>query len=407
MTVLPDLLAAARFKLSRERPYLGAALWALQPRAKPGMLAAAGSPIGVDPWFRLYYDPEGLTAWSVEEVTAVLYHEVGHLLRDHARRADVAGVPRDGGHRFVWNLAGDLEINDDILRDGMALPTGGCLPKAFKLPDGLFAEEYYHRLMQSAKPMPQPQAGAGACGSGAGGERHEHEDGPEAGDAPGVDRVEGELIRQRVAEDVREHVKSRGTAPGWLTRWAEARLTTKVDWRKLLASLVRRACGDVKGLIDYSYARPGRRSGAEPTVVLPSMVQPSPQVAVVVDTSGSMSERELAQALIEIDGVLLATGLREGVTVLACDADVAATRRVLTSRNVVLAGGGGTDMRVGLEAALAVRPKPHVIICVTDGATPWPEAPLGVPLIVACTQRAQVVPGWAKLVEVVPEEAAA
>jgi predicted metal-dependent peptidase len=50
-------------------------------------------------------------------------------------------------------------------------------------------------------------------------------------------------------------------------------------------------------------------------------------------------------------------------------------QRVFDPRQVKLVGGGGTDMRVGIDAALKLRPRPHVIIVLTDGYTPWPSSP--------------------------------
>ncbi|MFC7511404.1 VWA-like domain-containing protein [Streptomyces thermocarboxydus] len=89
-------------------------------------------------------------------------------------------------------------------------------------------------------------------------------------------------------------------------------------------------------------------------MVLPSLRRPLPWVAVVVDTSGSMGDAELAAALAEITGVLREVGVRGNrVTVLACDADVHAVSRVTSAEQVTLGGGGGTDMRVGIDAALA------------------------------------------------------
>jgi hypothetical protein len=74
--------------------------------------------------------------------------------------------------------------------------------------------------------------------------------------------------------------------------------------------------------------------------------------------------------LIETQGV----GHR-GVLVLAWDATVGASTRVRRVQELRLVGGGGTDMRVGIEVAESSRPRPDVIVAMTDGYTPWPEEP--------------------------------
>lgn len=109
-------------------------------------------------------------------------------------------------------------------------------------------------------------------------------------------------------------------------------------------------------------------------IVLPSLRRPLPRVAVVIDTSGSMGEAEIASALGEVTGVLREVGVRGNrVTVLACDADVQAVSRVTSTGQITLGGGGGTDMRVGITAALAGPERPGIVIVLTDGLTPWPD----------------------------------
>jgi predicted metal-dependent peptidase len=89
-----------------------------------------------------------------------------------------------------------------------------------------------------------------------------------------------------------------------------------------------------------------------------------------------MHEQLLARALAEVEGLLARGGLRQAqVRVLAVDTNVHAVRQVSRASQVELAGGGGTDMGVGIEAAAALRPKPSVIVVLTDGFTPWPERP--------------------------------
>ncbi len=54
--------------------------------------------------------------------------------------------------------------------------------------------------------------------------------------------------------------------------------------------------------------------------LLSALRRPVPAVAVVVDTSGSVDDALLGQALAEVDGTLQAGGVRrEAVTVLAVD----------------------------------------------------------------------------------------
>jgi predicted metal-dependent peptidase len=246
-----------------------------------------------------------------------------------------------------------------------------------------------------------PAPGAGRCGSCATGQPEPWEEGPPGeGSSPGISRAEAELVRRAVARQIKEHVQSRGDVPGHWTRWADEKLRPKVDWRKELASTVRHAVADVAGASDYSYRRPSRRQGqvGNGKVVLPSLRRPVPSVAVVVDTSGSIGDAMLSQALAEISGILKSLGQREGVHVLACDAEVQACRQVFRPEQVQLAGGGGTDMGTGLEAAARLRPAPQVCIVITDGHTPWPDtAPRGMKVIVALTGEGET-PEWAKTI---------
>ena len=93
-----------------------------------------------------------------------------------------------------------------------------------------------------------------------------------------------------------------------------------------------------------------------------------PRVAVVVDTSGSMGEDDLAAALAEISGVLKEVGVgRERVAALSCDADAHTVHRVTSADQVELLGGGGTDMRVGLTAALHAPQRPRWSSCSPTG----------------------------------------
>jgi len=88
------------------------------------------------------------------------------------------------------------------------------------------------------------------------------------------------------------------------------------------------------------------------------------------------------------------------VSVLAVDTRVHAARRVSRASQVRLAGGGGTDMGAGISAAAALRPRPSVVIVLTDGYTPWPPAPpAGIRVIVGLLARPdRPPPPWARVI---------
>ncbi|MFD1660631.1 VWA-like domain-containing protein [Streptomyces caeni] len=380
-------LLAARYRAASERPYLASALYALT------VVPSAEVPtMGVDRHWRCYVSPGFVERTPVAELAAVWVHEVAHLLRDHHGRAGRLPVA-DQRDRHRVNVAQDCEINDDLLADGLPLPAGRMEPSGFGLPEGLLFEAYLVRL--------PPEVRSPDCGSGAHG-RHSPWEATGPGGPARLGPVEAEALRRHTAEAMRAHQRTRGTLPAGWRRWAEEVLEPTVDWRQVLSGAVREAAAWAGGAVDYTYRRPSRRTPALRGAVLPSLRRPLPRVAIVVDTSGSMGEGELAAALGEITGVLREVGVRGNrVAVLACDADVHAVSRVMTAEQVALDGGGGTDMRVGVEAALAMRDRPRIVIVLTDGFTPWPaEAPSCRLIAALIGEDAPAPPSWVETVRV-------
>jgi predicted metal-dependent peptidase len=368
--------------------------------------------VRVDEGWRMRADPELTAGWTAAQLGSVLIHHVCHLLRTHAERAQAAGVGPDEAR--TWIRAADAEINDDLVPAGLELPGQPVLPHHLGAPDGLLAEQYFDGIRARGERGGRggdttdrsAQSGAGEaagswldCGSGADGV-------PRPGDGTGgLPGWQAELLRRQVAQDVLAHAKQAGIVPAGLLRWAEEFLHPKVDWRRLLAAELRRAVAQVAGAVDYSYRRPSRRAAVAGDVVLPALRRPVPEVAVVCDTSGSMTEDLLAMVLAEVEGLLRALGLARQVRVLACDTAVAPAQRVTSARQVQLVGGGGTNMGTGIAAAVALRPRPAVTVVLTDGYTPWPAAaPKGTRVVVGLLGAdAPDAPPWARAVRVVPD----
>ena len=470
-------LSAARLRAAERAPYLRAALLGLVPREVD--FEVMGMPtFAVTHDAILLWNPKALESWSSEEAAAVLVHEVSHLLRDHHGRALAQGIPEIGDSTLarVWNIAGDAEINDDLIEGKWPLPAGCVTPPVIGQPNGRLVEEYF-RALRDQMPEPQdgdgdgdgdaspdgngtnegdkdgggggqddaqdgsakassgrqakdsgedgqndgskpntrptgsggrggkkpakghgsdktqghgdkPMSGDGWCGSCAG-RRLPKGSGDEGGNNKGGQHIDGRTpadlarMRREVAEAIRsEAAKGRGTVPGGWARWAESALEPpRVNWRQKLAMLVRTACSWSAGAVDLTWRRPSRRQAGigygRGCPTLPAYHAPIPKVAIAVDTSGSMGDQELSDAMREVNGVLKAVGAE--ITILACDAAVHEVRKVRTIREAVgaLKGGGGTDFNPVFEHIEQMHPRerPNVVIFATDGQGPAPAKP--------------------------------
>lgn len=354
-------------------PYLAHALYALVT-----VLTDDVPSLAADDRWRLYANPEWLAATQTEDVAVEVAHVVWHLLRQHPDRArDLRVGPRTAP---AWGRAADVAVQHTLGEAGLRsrLPSAQSL----SLPPGRAAEEYV--AMLSGLPV-EADDGPGegddgqdelpGCGSACDGLRRGHEV-PTTSEHPGLDDFAATQVRQQVAIAYRGHCTARGEEPGELGRWAAQILEPRISWRPLLAMAVRRAAGWAAGSTDYTYLRPSRRASAVRGVVLPGMRRPLPHVAMVVDTSGSVDDVLLGQALGEVDGALRALGVAgESVSVLACDAAVHAVSRVRKAVDSRLAGGGGTDLREGVAAAAGLHPRVGLVVVLTDGYTPWPRQP--------------------------------
>lgn len=384
----------------RDLPYLSQALYALIPVQQdevPRMTC--------DEWWRVYINSTWLERASVREVAEELAHVMWHVLADHAARARSLRVDRSTAND--WTRAADITVSHTLEPDRIR---PGHLPtwRETRMGPGRSAEEYFaHATHLPASPRPDASRidPADGCGSGADGLPRSGELGPDA-DVGAVSVPEAGEIRRRVAIEFRDQQLRRGTVPGDLLRWVADVLEPATPWQPILTSAVRRAVGWAAGRGDFTYARPSRRTSSSPGIVLPGQHRPVPRVSVIVDTSGSVDDGLLQRALGEVDGVITALGIPgASITLYSVDAAVHATEKLKSAKGATLVGAGGTDMRVGLAAIANERPRPDVVIVLTDGGTPWPATPPpGAAVIVALLGRKgdrslPATPDWAIRVE--------
>lgn len=364
-------LSAGRLIARKVTPYFRAMLLALVPRIAPGLGTVGVTDNGI-----FLYDPLAVAKWTAKQCAGAVIHEVLHLQNRHGKR-------RGERDPMEWNLAGDRAINPGIFEMGLELPFKVAMPKDIGMKDGLTADEYYREAQkQGGKGNGPPTLGAGQCGGCAG---HKNEDEPEGGDpnkggdADGRSEAQMERAARQVAEEMSDVANGRqpGKLPASWARMASDILEPpKIPWRQRLAYAARRACAYKTGQVLHRYDAPSRRQAGigygEGKAILPRLRAPIPDVAIAIDTSGSMSKAQLTEGLRESKGILEAVGA--DVTVCVCDAEVHAFDKAAKIETIVrmLKGGGGTDFNPVFRAFEKQRKRPDVLVFITDGFGPAP-----------------------------------
>lgn len=398
---------AARILAQSRWPYISHLLFSL--RIVPPS-AGTLETLAVDAGWRLYFNEDYVSKISVAELATDLQHEAMHCMFNHHERYVALRDPEPDHQLF--NIAGDCGINDVIESCGFTFAKNfpPVRYKDFpKINSSMTTERAYYTLKETE------EAGGGGghshdCGSSAGGAPRDYEIPPDDKTLPAATPELKAAVKTKVATEITQSASKAGQAPGDLIRWADNFMSPKINWRRQLAVRIRVAIATKSGRRDYSMMRPSRReqglANGDVKIRLPSMRQPGdPKVAVVVDTSGSISDQVMQATLAEVMGITRAVGNSKGLEVIACDAVSYPAVRVRTASDVKklkLPGGGGTDMREGIKASLESKPRPDVVIVVTDGYTAWPASkPVGCDnYIVLITEAAQIkaVPSWAKTV---------
>ena len=404
---------AARIIAQSKWPYLATILYSLKLVDTEKIQT-----FGVDDGWRMYFNPKFVLEHDAETLATMVLHEAMHCLLQHGPR--FAALNQPVALHPNWNIAGDLGINETL--DEARMPWGGFTPIRFVqmtevgIKSDMGSEQIYFKILKYLEENPGKGRVVEDCGSVSGGQPRGYELPRTDAENAAVKHDQQDVLRDQVAQAINDHAsKFPGSVPGSLVRWADELLHPKVNWRKELAGSFRASLSNISGRKDYLYTRPSRRQGAmrqgNPELILPAMRKPAPPpVAVVVDTSGSISREDIIDFLSEVDGIARANGVAHGLYVIPCDAAVGPIQKIKSRgmiENLQLPGGGGTDLVVGIEAACKITPIPRVLIIFTDGYTPWPsEINQKLDKVIVCltTEHAKSdVPDWAEVIMIEEE----
>tara|TARA_B100000700_G_C15013673_1_gene842252 strand:+ start:939 stop:2162 length:1224 start_codon:yes stop_codon:yes gene_type:complete len=272
--------------------------------------------------FELMYNPEFFAQLKDEHKLGVLMHEFYHIILEH-----VTGRKPSEGIRRIDNIAMDLAINGlpEMVGKlpcesdpGPLMPSGepmkGCLPGEGPFAD-LPANMTYEWYLEALKKMGEgdPEGGEGD-GQGQPGEPGSGQGQPGNGDPFGgmdsfddhdafgdTDGTANEIAKERLKEAVKKAAEDAEKARNWgsvsagMRKEIMDRITTRVDWRKVLRYFVKTSQRSDRR------STPRRLNRRFPRIHPGKRVRRHAKIAISIDQSGSVDDRMLAAFFSELN----------------------------------------------------------------------------------------------------------
>lgn len=349
--------------------------------------------MGVMPDGNILYNKSWIEGLTPKQLEGVLCHEVLHLAFMHTLR----GIKKP--NHGVWNLAIDCHANFIPKKNGMELPRdGACVPDVYhgsvqikgeggrslyevERVEEKSSEQIYNELMSNLpndiKQSLDKKVKIKMLGDGkmqiktSQGSFDVHIYGNSKDSTPAKVKKSEQEWTQRLI-NASERAKKIGKLPGGMERLLGKLLEPKVSWRHRLYRFI------TDGMpFDYTYRRRDKRSSALGWYI-PSYEKEALEVAVFIDTSGSISDKEISEFKSECVSIAKSFETVD-MTLAYCDTKVYEPLLV-ENGNVDLImeskpkGGGGTDMTAIFPWLDTNMPNANVVVILTDGYTPWPTA---------------------------------
>jgi predicted metal-dependent peptidase len=361
------------FGLMHKHPFFGRLSSELQPVADPTIPTAATD------FKRIMYNLDFWDSLEFKERQFLIAHEILHCVFDHRDRMKT----RDMGY---WNMATDYAINLIIHQEGVGeMPkdkkTGkniGLLDTRFK---GMTAEKIYDILMEEQPPkqLSMDLHDIWQAGNTSDADSNTDQQSPRGNDVTGSGGQEEDTLedRQRKLQKVAIEAMNlkkmlnggkAGSDTSMLEHFVETLRNPRIDWRTLLSR-------NISSLFrsDRSWSRINRRR-LDSRTVLPGLgEQPTVDIMVAMDTSGSISDAMLQDFISEVAGIL---GIYKQFKLRLCcwdtqvhnvqEYDFERVRELRNPSSYKIVGRGGTTTSCIWEYMKQHRIKPKQLIIFTD-----------------------------------------
>ena len=365
-------IVKARVQLLLHQPFFGTLTMSLVPISKPEVGTAAVDGVHV------FYNPAWIQELSLEEVEFVLGHEVLHCVLNHLKR-------QEGRNQNKWNIACDYATNLILVSASVGKMPKGCLyDERFSK---MSAEKIYVLLPENpeGKTMDSHLIG----GFDTGNEKQEESTSSEKGLE---DRWKGALANAKNLLDAQEY----GKLPAELRRYIDELLNPKLKWNEVLRRFVEKVVP-----CDYQWVPPSRRY-LHQGLILPSTVKEGMTLVIAIDTSGSISKKELDQFVSEVMTIL--GTVKADVYIISCDAKIHSVQffpmgTPVNFKDIELRGGGGTSFIPPFRYVIEKGVTPSVFIYITDGYGDYPDFVPPFPVIWVLTKESRKQPPFGEVVE--------
>jgi predicted metal-dependent peptidase len=351
----------------------------------------------------IFWSADFVDRHSQDEITGVIAHEIMHVVMKHPLRLE-------GRDHKRFNIACDYAINPALTAESnFTLPKDRLEDPAF---EGMYAEKIYNLL-------PDPRGGGDGQGDSEGGDQ-----GQGQGQGQGQDQGQGDGMWGEVLEPLNDNggamsdaeksqmeaaidqqimaaaasAKAIGSLPASIDAMVTEMKKPKVDFADVLK---RHYGGDQPD--DYSWRRPNKRMYQHVRVFAPSIGRIGcGKVTIIIDTSGSMSDGELAQCLGEMNNLSIEFNPEE-VNVITFDTKVRTHRTYQAGEEITdikVGGRGGTDVLHVWEYMADHGVETDVMIFLTDmGFYHYPPTP-PYPVLWVDTANTDVIPKFGDKVSI-------
>ena len=352
-----EKLTGARIALLLKQPFFGNMATRMQ------LQEADWCPTAATDGKHFYYNPEFIDQLSPKETEFLIGHEVLHIVFDHFLRQDMR-------EKQPWNVSADYAVNIVLQDENVGeMPQGenkGLIDRKYK---GWNAERIYEDVMKDEWKQNQQTMDVHIDWEN-GKASVKDKDGKEIKVELQIDKDEMKKIKDDVRAGVLQSAQVAGNSktPKAIRGLIKELTEPVIDWRELLRQQVQSVIKN-----DYSFTRINRKT-QHSGIVLPGLLNDETiDIAIAIDTSGSIEEEKLKDFMSEVKGIM--EEYQDYKMKIWCfDTSVHNPQEFeANDGNDIMdyepAGFGGTDFMANWEYMKQENYEPKKLIMFTDGET--------------------------------------